>query len=55
LRDQLLAKIRSGNKQPNNYVYNTYQQVNEERERSRREFERNVIDKAAQERLQKED
>jgi hypothetical protein len=55
LRDQLLAKIRSGNKQPNNNVYNTYQMVNEERERSRREFERNVIDKAAQDKLQKED
>jgi len=55
LRDQLLAKIRSGNKQPNNYVYNTYQMVNEEKERSRREFEKNVIDKAAQEKLFKED
>jgi len=29
--------------------------VNEEKERSRREFEKNVIDKAAQEKLFKED
>jgi len=55
IRDQLLAKIRSGNKQPNNYVYGTYQMAHEDREKSRRDFERNVIDKAAQEKLMKED
>jgi len=55
LREQLLAKIRTGNVHPNSNVYNSYQRAHEEREKHMKEFERNVVDKAAQEKMIRED
>lgn len=55
LREQLLSKIRTGYSHPNSNVYNTYQKAHEQKEQHIRDFERNVVDKAAQERIIKED
>jgi hypothetical protein len=55
MRDQLLSKIKDGYGQQSVNVLNTYQKMYEKQEKTKQAFERDIVERAAKEKMLKED